>query len=70
MDLKKLREKLVELKKHNSTQIKEVVAKASAQEQEYEKKILREKAILDKVGSILQAVVSLADEHCTDSICS
>ena len=53
MELKKLQDHLIELKKQNAIQIKETIAKAFAQEQEYEQKILKEKAKLEKVKSTL-----------------
>jgi hypothetical protein len=48
-ELKKLNEQLIELRKKNATQIKELIAKAYADEQEFEQKIRREKAIVEKV---------------------
>lgn len=48
-ELKKLQDQLVEIKKQNAIQIKEAIAKAFAEEQEYQQKIIREKAKLDKV---------------------
>lgn len=48
MELKKLQEQLTELRKQNAIQIKEMIAKAFAQEQEQEQKILKEKAKLEK----------------------
>lgn len=48
-DLKKMQEQLIEMKKQNAAQIKELIAKASAEEQEYQQKILKEKSKLDKV---------------------
>lgn len=53
MALKKLQEELLDVRKQNSIQIKEVIAKAFAQEQEYEQKILKEKARLEKVFNII-----------------
>ena len=49
MELKKLQDQLIELKKQNDVQIKEMIAKAFAQEQEQEQKIWKEKAKLEKV---------------------
>jgi hypothetical protein len=49
MELKKLQDQLIELKKQNDIQIKEMIAKAFAQEQEQEQKIWKEKAKLEKV---------------------
>lgn len=48
-ELKKLQEQFNEVKKQNAIQIKQAIAKAFAQEQEFEQKIYREKAKLDKV---------------------
>lgn len=50
MELKKLQERLIELKKQNAAQIKELIAKAHNDEQEFEQKILKEKSKLDKVS--------------------
>lgn len=50
MELKKLQEQLTDLKKKNAIQIKEMIARAFAQEQEYEQKILKQKASLEKVS--------------------
>ena len=49
-ELKKLHEQFVEIKKQNAIQIKQAIAKAFVQEQEFEQKIIREKAKLDKVN--------------------
>lgn len=53
MELKKLQEQLTDLKKKNAIQIKEMIARAFAQEQEYEQKILKQKASLEKVSTVL-----------------
>lgn len=50
MELKKLQEQLIEMKKQNSAQIKELIAKAFSEEQDFEQKILKEKSKLDKVN--------------------
>lgn len=50
MELKKLQDQFIELKKQNAVQIKQTIAKAFAQEQEFEQKIYKEKAKLDKVS--------------------
>jgi hypothetical protein len=49
-DLKKLQEQFIDLKKQNAIQIKEMIAKAFADEQDLEQKILKEKAVLEKVS--------------------
>lgn len=48
-ELKKLQDQFIEVKKQNAIQIKELIAKSFAQEQEIEQKIFREKAKLEKV---------------------
>lgn len=48
-ELKKLQDQFIEVKKQNAIQIKELIAKSFAQEQELEQKIFREKAKLEKV---------------------
>lgn len=48
-ELKKMQEQFNEMKKQNAITIKNAIAKAFAEEQEYQQKILREKAHLDKV---------------------
>ena len=49
-ELKKLQEQFIELKKQNAAQIKEIIAKAAAEEQEFQQKLLREKAKVDRVS--------------------
>jgi hypothetical protein len=49
MELKKLQDQFNEIKKQNAIEIKKAIAKAFAQEQEFEQKLYREKAKLDKV---------------------
>jgi hypothetical protein len=44
---------LNELKKQNAIAIKEAIAKAYKEEQEYQQKIQKEKARLDKVNRLL-----------------
>ncbi len=56
-ELKKLQEQLVEIKKQNAVQIKEAIAKAFAEEQEFQQKIFREKAKLDRVKFILKNLI-------------
>ncbi|CAF0740928.1 unnamed protein product [Brachionus calyciflorus] len=51
MELKKLQEQLVETKKQNAAQIKELIARAYSQEQEIEQKLLKEKSKLDKYSA-------------------
>lgn len=48
-ELKKLQEEFIELKKQNAARVKEVLAKAFQEEQEFQQKLFREKAKLDKV---------------------
>lgn len=48
-ELKKMQEQFNDMKKQNAITIKNAIAKAFAEEQEYQQKILREKAQLDKV---------------------
>jgi hypothetical protein len=57
-ELKKLQEQFNELKKQNAVTIKNAIAKAFAEEQEYQQKILREKASLDKVIEFSRIVSS------------
>ena len=51
-ELKKLQDQFIEMKRLNAIQIKEAIAKAFAEEQEFQQKIIREKAKLDKVIKI------------------
>ena len=52
-ELKKLQDQFVEMKKQNAIQIKQIIAKAFAEEQEFQQKIFKEKARLDKVTLII-----------------
>ena len=52
-ELKKLQDQFVEIKKQNAIQIKQIIAKAFAEEQEFQQKIFKEKAKLDKVTLII-----------------
>ncbi len=52
-ELRKMHDTLNELKKQNAIAIKEAIAKAYKEEQEYQQKIQKEKARLDKVNRLL-----------------
>jgi Fe2+ transport system protein B len=52
-ELKKLQDQFVEMKKQNAIQIKQIIAKAFAEEQDFQQKIFKEKAKLDKVTLII-----------------
>ena len=52
-ELRKLQEQFIEMKRLNAIQIKEAIAKAFAEEQDFQQKIQREKAKLDKVTKLL-----------------
>ncbi len=51
-ELKKMQDQLIELKRKNSIQIKQAIAKAFQEEEEFQQKILKEKARLDRVNDI------------------
>ena len=48
-EVKKMHDQLIELKRQNSIQIKQAIAKAFQEEEDFHQKLLREKAKLDKV---------------------
>jgi len=62
-ELKKLQDEFIELKRINAAQIKELIAKASAQEQELEQRIMKEKAKLDKHQAEREDVYSKLLSH-------